>query len=155
MNQNELDTTDRAILLRLMRDGRATWADLAADLDLTAPAIAMRVRRLQDSGVIRQFAAWVEPGVLARVSAFISVSMGKSDGRARFREQVEKLDVVQECHQIAGEDEFLLKVRCRSLEQLADLVGAVLPRLGAASVRTSVVLSTVKETPLIPIPEPE
>jgi DNA-binding Lrp family transcriptional regulator len=55
-----MDATDLSILRQLMRDGRATWADLAVDLGLTAPAIAQRVRRLQDRGIIRHFGVWLE-----------------------------------------------------------------------------------------------
>jgi Lrp/AsnC family leucine-responsive transcriptional regulator len=146
-----IDPTDRSILSRLMHDGRATWADLAADLDLTAPAIAQRVRRLQERGIIRQFAAWVAPGPLGNISALVTSRVERPEGHARFREAVEKLDEVQECYQVAGEQGYVLKVRCSSLAHLGELVSSVLPKLGAKDARASVVLATIKESPVIPI----
>jgi Lrp/AsnC family leucine-responsive transcriptional regulator len=149
-----MDATDRTILRHLMRDGRATWADLAVEMGLTAPAIAQRVRRLQERGIIRHFAAWVAPAMLAPVSAFVEVSLGGPLPDTAFRREIEQLDAVQECHQVTGDNAYLLKVRCASLAQLGELVGTVLPRLsGGRSVRSRVILATVKESTILPVPE--
>jgi Lrp/AsnC family leucine-responsive transcriptional regulator len=148
-----LDAVDRRLLSRLMRDGRASWADLAHDLQLTAPAIAQRVRRLQDRGVIRQFAAWVEPQIVAPVCAYVTVRFTGPDQRDAFHERIVGLDAVQECNHLAGVDDYLLKVRCGSLEELRVLVSDTLPRIpGVTRARASVVLSTIKDTPVLPVP---
>jgi Lrp/AsnC family leucine-responsive transcriptional regulator len=149
-----MDEIDRKILRQLMRDGRATWADLAVDLGLTAPAIAQRVRRLQDRGIIRQFVALVAPGAMLPISAFVGVSVGSPAEHAKFRREVLELDQVQECHQLSGDDDYVLKVRCASLGELADLVSVVLPQMaGGGRVRARVVLSTVKESAVLPLPD--
>src|SRR4029450_857376 len=80
-----VDSVDRTILRTLMVDGRATWADLAVELGLTAPAIAQRVRRLQDRGLIRQFAALVAPDQFAPISAFVSVALTSPDAHVAFQ----------------------------------------------------------------------
>jgi Lrp/AsnC family transcriptional regulator, leucine-responsive regulatory protein len=148
-----VDALDLGIVYHLMRDGRATWADLAVELGLTAPAIAQRVRRLQDRGVIRQFSAIVAPELFVPVSAFVGVTVASVDAHARFQRGIAELDMVQECHQVLGADDYLLKVRCASLAQLAELVSNVLPRLaGGGRARSTVILSTVKESAILPLP---
>ena len=147
-----LDEVDALLLSRLMRDGRATWSDLAVDVGISAPAVAHRVRRLVEQGVIRQFAAWVEPAALAPVTAFVTVQLGDARRHDEFRERVGKLDAVQECHLVSGDGGYLLKVRERSLERLARLVHAVLPELaGPCRTTTTLVLQQIKESPVLPL----
>jgi Lrp/AsnC family leucine-responsive transcriptional regulator len=135
-----------------MRQGRATWADLAEELGLTAPAIAQRVRRLEDRGIIRQFAAWVAPEAVAPVCAYVFVRFGHPDRLGEFRERIAGLEAVQEFHRLAGADDYVLKVRCRSLAELEGLVSETLPKIpGVMRTRSSIVLSTLKETPLLPV----
>ena len=146
-----LDATDAGLLSRLMVHGRATWADLAVELDLTAPAIAQRVRRLEDRGIIRQFAAIVDPRVVAPVAAFVSVGAKPSDGLERMRQQLTALESVQECHFVGGAGDHLLKVRCASMRELEHLIAVTLPKAGAVVTSVRVVLSTAKETPVLPL----
>ena len=92
---------------------------------------------------------------LVPVSAFVAVSVAAPDAHPAFQREVAHLDAVQECHQVTGDDEYLLKVRCASLAQLANLVSDVLPRAtGGGHVRSTVILTTVKESPILPLPEP-
>ena len=146
-----MDDLDRRLLHRLMRNGRATWSDLAVELGITAPAIAQRVRRLERAGVIRQFAAWVDPQAVAPLAAFVSAWLPADGDHGAFREQAAKLEPVQECHWVAGEDAYLLKVRCATTAQLERLVRTLTDDLGAARTRTRVVLATVKESPVLPM----
>ncbi len=137
----------------MSRDGRATWAELAAAIGLTPPAVAARVRRLVDSGVIRQFAALVQPEAVAAVTAFIEVTFDDAQAREEFRQVVGRLVAVQECHRIAGRAEYLIKIRARSASELEGLLTTVLPRAArGASFRVSMVLGTVKESPVFPLP---
>ena len=148
-----IDDIDRRLIARLMRDGRATWADLAVELGLTAPAIAQRVRRLEDRGVIRQFAAWVAPEAVAPVCAYVFVRFDQPERRDPFRRQVSELECVQEFSHLAGADDYLLKVRCGSLAELEHLVSITLPSIpGVSRTRSNVVLSTIKDTPVLPVP---
>jgi Lrp/AsnC family leucine-responsive transcriptional regulator len=153
-----LDGIDLGILGRLAREGRATWADLADELGLTAPAIAARVRRLVDTGVIRQFTAWISPAAVGAVTAFVDVTFDAREGlegHDELRQAIGRLVAVQECHRIAGDAQYLLKVRTRSVEELESLLATVLPKAArGASLRVSMVLSTVKESPIFPLPKP-
>ena len=152
------DASDRTLLRLLMRDGRATWADLAVELGLTAPAIAQRVRRLQDRGVIRHFAAWVAPAAVAPLTAFVELSMPVGADYAELQRALEQLDSAQECYRVSGEYQYLLKVRCASLDELARLLDRDLPRVCPGFVgplRSRVVLATLKESTVLPVPEPD
>jgi Lrp/AsnC family leucine-responsive transcriptional regulator len=150
----EIDAIDLRLLRRLVGDGRATWADLAVETDMTAPGVAQRVRRLRERGVIRGFAALIAPQSIAPICAFVSVALEGARGHAAFREAVRAMPEAQECHHVAGDADYLVKLRCRSLEHLEELLGERLPALGGVrTARATVVVSTVKEEPLMPSEE--
>jgi Lrp/AsnC family transcriptional regulator, leucine-responsive regulatory protein len=142
----EIDAVDLRLLRRLATDGRATWADLAVETDMTAPGVAQRVRRLRERGVLRGFAALVAPEAVAPICAFVSIALDGSRDHAAFRDAVRALPEAQECHHVAGDADYLVKLRCRSLGHLEQVLVEGLPE----SVRTTVVVSTVKEEPLTP-----
>jgi Lrp/AsnC family leucine-responsive transcriptional regulator len=149
-----VDHTDVKALAHLMEHGRATWAELAGLLGLSAPAAADRVRRLEERRVIRGYAALVAPEAVGRaLTAFVAITLQHPQHRAAFLARVTELPSVQECHHVAGDDDYLLKVRCGGTADLERLVSddlKVLP--GVARTRTTVVLSTTKETPALPLP---
>lgn len=154
MNLPQLDALDLGLLARLGRDGRAAWVDLAAESKLTPPAIAARVQRLVERGVIRQFAAWLSPDALGAVTALVEVSFSGVDGHDEFKRAVGRLMAIQECHRIAGRAEYVMKVRARSAAELDSLLSNVLPTVArGATLRVSMVLATIKESPTFPIPK--
>lgn len=153
IHNSELDEIDYRLLRLLTRNGRATWADLAHELGLTAPAIAQRVRRLEERGVIRQFTAVVDAVGLVPIGAFVIVRLNPTALRDAFRSAMVEMEAVQECHLLAGDDAYLLKARFRSLDDLHRFVDVTLPSMpGVANTRTSVVLTTVKESTDLPLP---
>jgi Lrp/AsnC family leucine-responsive transcriptional regulator len=137
-----------------MREGRSTWSELARLLDLSAPAAADRVRRLEERGVIRGYSAVVDPEAVGLgVTAFVAVTLERPEHRAGFLGWVDGAPEVQECHHVAGEGDFLLKVRCAAVRDLETIVSEEIKGLaGVTSTRTTVVLSTRKETPVLPLP---
>jgi Lrp/AsnC family transcriptional regulator, leucine-responsive regulatory protein len=141
-----LDTTDSRALAVLAQDGRISWAELGAALGLSAPAAAERVRRLQERGLIRGFTAAVDPGAAGfPVLAFVAVTLARQDARRRFLDGVRAHPLILECHHVAGDDDFVLKVRARTLAELDALLSSELKgRLGIARTRTTVVLGTAR-----------
>jgi len=150
-----LDTLDRKALHLLMRQGRATWAELGQTLGLSAPSAADRVRKLEEAKVITGYAALLDPtSVGYPLTAFILVTLGNSRNRAVFLRAIAKMEQVSECHHIAGDDDYLLKVRCRTTADLDHLLAKELKdKLGIARTRTTIVLATAKESVQIPIAE--
>src|SRR6202022_524735 len=150
-----LKSLDAKALRILMRSGRATWAELGQLLGLSAPSAAERVRKLEQRGVIRGYAALVDPASVGHpLTAYVSVSLASHRNRAAFLRAISKMDQVAECHHVAGDDDYLLKVRCRGTQDLDHLLAAQLKdKLGVARTRTTIVLSTAKETVRIPLME--
>ena len=148
-----IKSLDVKILRNLMRNGRATWAELGQLLGLSAPSAADRVRKLEQRGVIRVYAALVDPASVGHtLTAYISVSLASHRNRAAFLRAIDKMDHVVECHHVAGDHDYLLKVRCRGTQDLDHLLAKELKeKLGVAHTRTTIVLSTVKESVRVPI----
>ncbi len=148
-----MDTIDKKALAHLMTDGRESWADLGEHLGLSAPAAAERVRKLEDRGVIRQFAAIADPTLAGYpVLAFVFVTLSSQARRKAFLAAVGRNASILECHHVAGDDDYLLKVRCKTMGDLDVLLSDDLKgRMGVARTRTTVVLGSAKETTALPI----
>ncbi|MBD2067412.1 Lrp/AsnC family transcriptional regulator [Leptolyngbya sp. FACHB-671] len=138
-----------------MDQGRITWSELAGILELSAPATAERVRRLEERKIIKGYTALIDPETVGcELTAFIAVTLEHSH-RATFLQRVQELAEIQECHHVTGEDDYLLKVRCRNTRGLEQLVSENLKGLpGILRTRTTIVLSTTKETPALPLQFP-
>ncbi|MHB8917696.1 MAG: Lrp/AsnC family transcriptional regulator, partial [Desulfocucumaceae bacterium] len=138
---------------QLMSQGRMTWAELGSLLGLSPPAAAERVRRLEEKGVIRGYTALVDPvSVGCGLTAFISVTLDRPEHRTTFIQRVRELGVVLECHHVTGEDDYLLKLRCSGIPELEAAVSDHIKGIpGVAKTRTTVVLSTEKETTALPL----
>jgi Lrp/AsnC family transcriptional regulator, leucine-responsive regulatory protein len=149
-----MDTTDIKALNTLQHDGRATWATLGATLGMTGPAAAERVRKLESDGVIRGYAALVDAhAVGAMLTAFIAVSLDRPAARAPFLRRIARLDEIQECHHVAGDDDYLLKARCADTDALDHLLTEELKGIqGVVRTRTTIVLRTMKESVVVPLP---
>ena len=149
-----MDTIDSMLIRHLQEDGRESWARLGEVTGLTGPAVAERVRKLEDAGVIRGYSARIDPHAFgATLTAFVAVSLEGVDCRAPFLARVESLGEVLECHHVTGDDDYLLKIRCRSTLDLDRLLSRDIKGLrGVTRTRTTIALSTAKETMHLPLP---
>jgi len=148
-----LDSIDSKAIAKLINQGRITWAELGDHLGLSAPAAADRVRKLEERGVIKGYTALIEPDVVgAGLAAFIAVSLAKPKHRQMFLETVQNTPQIQECHHTAGDEDYLLKVRCGGTRELEKLISEAIKSVpGVVRTRTTVVLSTAKETMSVPV----
>ena len=153
--QVSLDDVDVAIVRLLQADGRTSNAEIARRIGLSAPATHARVKRLEESGVIRGYTA-----VLDRETAgfdmvcFINVSLQLHQFEAveRFKELVQEMPEVLECHHITGEFDYLLKAVFRNRGELQQfVVNRLTPIPGMAQINTSVVLIEIKANTPLPI----
>jgi len=147
------DTLESKVIGKLMRDGRVCWSELAELVGLSAPAVADRVRRLEERGVIKGYAALVDAAAVGYpLTAFVSVVLDRPKGRAAFLERVRRTPEIAECHHVTGDDDYLLKVRCRSPQHLDELLSVSIK--GSPEVvrtKTTIVLSTAKESVVLPL----
>jgi Lrp/AsnC family leucine-responsive transcriptional regulator len=147
-----MDAIDVTILRRLMERARTTWAELGSLLGLSAPAAADRVRKLEEAGVIRGYAAIVDPDAAGcGLGAFISVTLERSDDRGAFLDTVRSLPEILECHHVAGAEDYILKVRCADTRGLERLISDGLKSVPGVRTRTAVILSTARETHILPV----
>jgi Lrp/AsnC family transcriptional regulator, leucine-responsive regulatory protein len=142
-----MDSLDFKIIDELSRNGRVTWSELAQLLGLSSPAIADRVKRLEEKGIIRGYTAKlneVELGYM--VTAFIAVSLEHPKYIAGFTKAIQHLSEIEECHHVAGEDDYFLKVKCRTNQHLDEFLNGKLKVIaGVSRTRTTIALSTVKD----------
>ncbi len=143
-----IDRIDREILRLLQENARTPNAEIARRVGLAPTAIFQRVRKLEDAGVIRGYSAQVDPHALGlALTAFVLVRTGEGARSQQITPSLVELPEVQEVHRVVGEDCFMVKVRARSAEDLARLLDEQLQAIpGVASTRTTIVLTTAKET---------
>ncbi|HET7632108.1 MAG TPA: Lrp/AsnC family transcriptional regulator [Gemmatimonadaceae bacterium] len=148
-----MDALDFKVLRRLQEFGRDSWTNLGSLLGITAQAAADRVHKLEQQGVIHSYAALVDPDAVGlHLMAFVSVTLERPRFRGNFLEHVTSLSEVQECHHVSGDDDYILKLRCRSLSDLERLVSTEIRGMpGVLRTRTTVVLRTSKETLALPL----
>ena len=145
---------DSEILSRLQANGRESWAALGQALGVTGPAIAERVRKLEERGAIRGYTALLDPDQLGLpLLAFVAVTLERPDHRAAFLERIQSLPEVQECHHVAGDYDYLVKIRCRGTSDLDRLISDELKSFeGIVRTRTIIVLKTTKESTALALP---
>ena len=148
-----VDKVDLQLLTLLQEDGRMPQNDLARSVGLSAPAVAERLRKLEERGIIRHFTAVLDARRLGRdVTAFIFVGISGSRAYPQFRARVAEVPEVQECHSITGQGSHLLKIRVENTAALEQLLAEVQSWPGVQWTTTSIVLSTLKETSSLPLP---
>lgn len=146
-----VDSTDRSILAELQRDGRQSIAELARTVHMSNSAVAERVRRLEEVGVITGYRAVVDPERLGYgILAYLRLRYPSSQ-YTPLHDLLAELPEVVEAHHVTGDDCFILKVVATSMRHLEQISGRV-GTLG--SVTTSVSYSSPFPTRTI-VPPPE
>jgi Lrp/AsnC family transcriptional regulator, leucine-responsive regulatory protein len=122
-----MDATSRRILEELQADGRLTIAELGRRINLSAPAVAERVQRLERDGVITGYQATVDPKQIGYPLAAIVRIAPATSRFDKIRELARETPEVVECHRITGEDCFFLKLHLRSIDDLEPLLDRFTP----------------------------
>ena len=123
---SEIDSVNMRILEELAGEPRLTMAELGRRVGLSSPAIAERVRRLEESGVIAGYRLEINPGALGLpIGAYIRIRPNPGQLPQIIRVAQETPEVV-ECHRVTGEDCFILKVYIPAMDQLDRLLDSFL-----------------------------
>ena len=142
----KLDAVDWQILELLQHNARLSYAEIGRRVGLSLPAAAERVRRLEEAGVIEGYQARINLDKIGLpVTVFIQVRV-PVDLYPDFKELVNGLGEVVECHHVTGEEAFILKVVLKSISHLEPLV-AQLSQYGQTT--SSIVMSTYIENRII------
>jgi Lrp/AsnC family transcriptional regulator, leucine-responsive regulatory protein len=134
-----LDDLDLRLLDALQRDGRAGYAELGRTIGLSPSAVAERVRRLEESGVITGYTCEVDPEKLGLVIAALVRLRYPNANYRPFHQLLATTPEIVEAHHVTGEDCFVLTVRVRSMRHLEEVTGRI---GGLGGVTTSVVYSS-------------
>ena len=145
----QLDRIDRKILTELQAEGRLPITGLAERVGLSKTPCQQRVKRLEEAGYIRGYAALLDLEKLgAGHVAFVEVKLNdtRAQALAAFNKAVLRLPEVEQCHMIAGDFDYLLKVRTRDIAEYRRVLGEALSALPhVANTSTFVVMESVKE----------
>jgi Lrp/AsnC family leucine-responsive transcriptional regulator len=145
---NDIDTK---ILNIVQQDARISNAEIARQVGLAPSAVLERVRKLEERGVIRGYAAEIDASAVGfGLTAFVAVRT--NDCCVETDKYLAEIPEVLEVHDVAGEDSYLLKVRVKNPEDLARLLRERLRNTpNIASTKSTVVLHTIKETTALPL----
>jgi Lrp/AsnC family leucine-responsive transcriptional regulator len=143
---SRVEDLDRTIVSLLCRDGRMSYTDLGRATGLSTSAVHQRVRRLEARGVIRGYAAMVDhEAVELSLTAFISIRPIDPSAPDDAPERLQDMPEIEACHSVAGEENYILKVRVRTPSDLEVLLARIRAAAGV-STRTTIVLSTPYES---------
>ena len=155
IQETQLHPLDAAILRELQSDGRISNVELARRVHLSPPATHARVKRLEKEGYIRQYGATLDrekAGFDLLCFIQITLQVHQPQQVEKFRTLIRQMPEVLECHHITGEYDYLLKVALRNRKDLERFVVKQLtPMPGVARIHTSLVLSEIKATSVLPM----
>ena len=142
-----LDDLDYLILGTLQRNGRVKRNELAELVGLSLPATSDRLRKLEERGYIAGYTAILDPAKFGKdITAFVQVTVDTSLHYDNFLKHVMQSDEILECHAITGDGSHLLKIRTENTAALERVLSRIQSWKEVQRTRTSVVLSTTKET---------
>jgi len=155
MQRVKLDRIDRQILSDLQDDGRKTNVDLAKNAGISAPPCLRRVRALEDAGYIKGYQAdldAVQLGFNVAVFAHIGLSSQAEADLLAFEKLVDQWPEVRECHMLAGETDFLLKIVAQDWDEYQTFVTSKLTAApNVAQVKSALAIRSSKRLPGVPV----
>ncbi|MCB1957616.1 MAG: Lrp/AsnC ligand binding domain-containing protein [Rhodocyclaceae bacterium] len=150
-----MDRIDLKILAELQADARLSIVELSRRVGLTKTPCAERVRRLERSGVIHGYHAELDPvamGVGHIVVVQVLLTSTSERDLLRFNEAVRKIEAIESCHMIAGDFDYLLKVRTRDINEYRKVMGEEISGLPCVKqTHTYVVMEVVKDERRLPV----
>jgi Lrp/AsnC family transcriptional regulator, leucine-responsive regulatory protein len=140
-----VEETDRIIITLLSQDGRMSFTELARRTGLSVSAAQQRVRRLERRGVIRGYTAVIDPDSAGLpLTAFVSIKPFDPAAADDAPQRLAHLSAIEACHSVAGEENYILKIRVGSPAELENLLQEI-RSAASVSTRTTIVLSTPYE----------
>ncbi len=157
MRRSKLDKIDRKILRDMQADGRITNVELARNVGISAPPCLRRVRGLEESGYIKGYHARIDPSALGYsvvVFAMVKLTSQAEKDLLAFETRIGELEMVRECHMLAGETDFILKVVAKDWDSYQEfLTNKLTTAPNVTSVKSSLAIRSAKDIPGVPIDE--
>lgn len=154
-NDIVLDKVDYSILRLMQENARIPNADIARELKMAPSAVLERIKKLEQKKVILQYTTRLNTAALQqKLLAFVFMKAAEGLGCSTTGKELAKIPEVQEVHNIAGEDCYLIKIRTSDSASLMELMRNRFSKIpNILSTRTTIVLETVKEQQQLIIPE--
>ena len=150
-----MDKIDITILKLLQKNARITASEISKEVKLSIPALSERLKKLESSGIIEQYTTIINPRKLKKdLTALMFISLERPKFTEKFIEFVQSENEILECHYLAGDFDYILKIITENTFTLESLLNRIKSVQGVQKTRTIVVLSTVKNKFSI-IPEEE
>lgn len=141
----ELDDVDRLILKRLQENARRSFKEIAKEAGVSEATIFVRVKKLQNSGVIKGFKAIIDHDLVGKkTTAFVLVKANPKEYSQVLKELMD-VDDIYEIHDVTGEYYAIIKIRAENTDKLAKIIDKIGAVGGVAGTETILVLKTVKE----------
>jgi Lrp/AsnC family leucine-responsive transcriptional regulator len=152
----KLDKIDRKILEILQSDGRITNAQLSKEIGLSPAPTLERVKKLEQAGIISSYHAKLDPDKISLgVSTFVQVSLRghNKENIDEFVKSINKIEEIIECHHITGSGDFILKIMAKDISSYQKLMLEKVSDIKVVdSMQSMVILSTFKDSKVLPIP---
>jgi DNA-binding Lrp family transcriptional regulator len=152
----KLDPTDRKILELLQTNSNVTNAQLASEIGLSPAPTLERVKKLENSGVIKSYHAVVDQASIGLgVCTFVTVSLKghNKDNIDKFIKAISNIEEVIECHHVTGQADFILKIVAPDIPAYQSLMLEKVSNIEVVdNMQSTVILSTFKDSRVIPIP---
>jgi Lrp/AsnC family leucine-responsive transcriptional regulator len=140
---DRLSANDARILDVLQRDGRRPYAELGADVGMSGPSAHERVKKLESRGIIKGYAAVVDPEAVGLgILAFSWITQAPATAANDLTDDFAAIPEIEECHHITGEADYLIKVRARDTRDLERVLRAVQATPNVFQTETDVVFSS-------------
>jgi Lrp/AsnC family leucine-responsive transcriptional regulator len=149
-----LDKISKKILMELQIDGRISNVDLAGRVNLSPAACLERVRKLHDAGYILGYTALLSAQLLdVSLLVFVEVVLDRTTPEVfdTFKQSVQTIPEVLECHMVAGGFDYLIKARVKDMAAYRQFLGRTLLQKGVRETHTYAVMEEVKNTTILPI----
>lgn len=145
-HRDEPSATDARILEILQRDGRRPYAEVGAAVGISGPSAYERIKKLEARGIIRGYAAQVDPRMVGLgILAFTWITQAPGTMAADLTGDFAAIPEIEECHHVAGEADYLLKIRARDTRDLERVLHALQTTRHVFTTETDVVFSTAFE----------
>jgi len=150
----KLDSTDRNILAELQKDGRESASHIAEKIDVSVPTVTERIRKLQESGIIKRFQVVVDPkSVGLDVAAIITIMSDSSQYYKEVTVAAHDTPEVVQCFSTTGNGSHTLFINTKNSKTLEDLLRKVQSWPGVMRTETQIILSSYKTGMVVPIPD--
>ena len=140
-----MDAIDTSIIKILQGNSRSSISEISTAVNLSIPAVSERIKKLESSGIIRQYTAILDPVHMKKdLTAIVFISLERPKFNDAFIVFIQGQDEILECHYLAGDFDYALKVVTENTASLELLLNRIKSVPGIQKTRTIVVLSTIK-----------